>query len=146
MHCGVCPYFFDKDKHHNASQEKFSSGCDRFGNVNMRDYGGSQPSGGGFGVSTRSNSIFGFGGVTSSGGGFGNTNQYQDGGNRTGYQGGSDGNLGHVHCIIFKMMEPRYKNFRGTFDSFLFRIVLAFFSIPGTTVSVITIVFPTYEL
>ena len=71
------------DKNHNASQEKFSSGGGGFGNENMRDYGGSQPSGAGFGVTTRSNIAFGFGGGPSSGGGFGNTNQYRDGGNGT---------------------------------------------------------------
>ena len=80
----------------------------------MRDYGVSQPSGGGFGGTIRINRIFGFGGGPSSGGGFGNTNQYRDGGNGTGNQGGYDDDLSHVHHTIFKMMEPHYRKFRGT--------------------------------
>ena len=47
-------------------------------------------------------------------GGFGDTNQYQEGGNGKGNQGGSDGDLGHVHRTIFKMMKPNYKKFEGT--------------------------------
>ena len=101
------------DKNHNASQEKFSSGCDRFGNVNMRGYGGSQQSGGGFGGTTRSNINFGFGGGPISGGGFGNTNQYRYGGNGTRNKCGYDCNLSHVHHTILKMMEQHYRKFRG---------------------------------
>ena len=104
----------NRDKHHNVSQANFSSGGGGFGNENMCDYQGSQPSGSGFGGTTRSNSDFGFGGGLSSGGGFGNTNQYRDGGNGMGNQGGYDCDLSHVHHTIFNMMEPNYRKFRGT--------------------------------
>ena len=80
----------------------------------MRDYGGSQPSGGGLGSTTRSNGAFSFGVGPSSGGGFGNINQYQDGGNGTGNKGGYNFDLSHIHCTIFKIMEPHYRKFRGT--------------------------------
>ena len=72
----------------------------------MRDYGGIQPNGDGFGGITRSNVAFDFSGGPRSGGGFGNTNQYRDGGNGMENQGGYDGDLSHVHQNIFKMMEP----------------------------------------
>ena len=104
----------NKDNPRNATQEKVSSGGGGFGHENMRDCGVSQPSGGGFGGTTISNSAFVFGCGPSSGGGFGNTNQYRDGGNGTENQGGSDGNLSYVHHTIFKMMEPHYKKIRGT--------------------------------
>ena len=94
------------DKHYNASQAKSSSGGGGFGHENLRDYGGSQLSGGGFGGTTRSNRAFVFGGGPSSGGAFGNRNQYFDGGNGTGNEGGSNGDLGNVHHTIFNMMEP----------------------------------------
>ena len=103
-------YQKNRDKHHNASQANISSGGGWFGHENRREYGGIKPSGGGFGVTTRSKIAFGFGGGPISGSGFGNTNQYQDGGNGTGNQGGSNGDLGNVHCTIYKMVETHYKN------------------------------------
>ena len=107
-------YRKNRDKYHNASQENVTRGGGRLGHENRRDYRGGQSSGGRFGVTTRSNSAFCFGGAPSSGGGFGNTNQYQDGGNGTGNQGFSDGDLSHVHHTIFKMIEPHYKKSKGT--------------------------------
>ena len=107
-------YLKNRDKTHNASQADISSGDGGFLHENRRDYRGIQPSGGGFGETTRSNSDFGFGGGPSSGGGFGNTNQYRDGRNGTVNQGGFDGNLVHFHRTMFKMMEPHYKKFKGT--------------------------------
>ena len=107
-------YRKNRDKHHNESQAKFSSGGGVSGNENTRNYGGSQPNGGSFGGTTRIKSAFGFGGGLSSGGWFGNTNQYWDGGNGTGNQGGYDCDLSHFHYTIFKMMEPHYRKFRGT--------------------------------
>ena len=104
----------NRDTQHNASQAKSSSGGGRFGHENRRDYGERKPSDGGLGGSTRSNTAFGFGGGPSSGGAFGNTNQYCDGGNGTGNESGSDGNLGNVHRTIFNMMEPQSKKFKGT--------------------------------
>ena len=98
--------FKNRDKHHNTLQAKFISRGGGFENENMCDNGGSQPSGGGFGGTTRSNSAFGFGSVPNSGGGFGNTNQYRYGENETVNQGGYDCDLSHVHRNIFKMMEP----------------------------------------
>ena len=80
----------------------------------MHDYGGIQPSGGGFGGTTTINRTFGFGGRPSSGRGFVNTNQYRDGGNGTVNQGRSYGDISHVYRTISKMMEPHYKKFKGT--------------------------------
>ena len=107
-------YLKKRDRHHNSSQAKLSSGGGRFGHENMRNYGGSQQSGDGFGGTTRINNDFGFGGGTISGGGFGNTKQYRDGENGTLNQGGYNGDLSHVHHAMFKMMEPHYRKFSGT--------------------------------
>ena len=67
-------YLKSRDKTHNASQADISSGDGGFLHENRRDYRGSQPSGGGFGGTTRSNSDFCFGYVPISVGGFVNTN------------------------------------------------------------------------
>ena len=107
-------YRKNRDKHHNASQANVTSGGGSLGHENSRDYRGSQPSGGGFGGTKRSNSDFGFSGGPSICGGFGNTNQYQDGGNGMGNKCGYDCNLSHVHHTIIKMMEPHYIKFRVT--------------------------------
>ena len=104
----------NREKHNNTSQANVNIGGGGLGHENRRDYRGSHPSGDVFGGTTRSNSAFGFGGGPISGGGFGNTNQYRDGGNITGNQGCFDGDLGHVHCTIFKMLEPHYNKFKGT--------------------------------
>ena len=55
-------YRKNRDKHHNASQANVTSGGGGSGHENRGDYRVSQPSGGRFGGTARSNRYFGFGG------------------------------------------------------------------------------------